>query len=217
MSDFLTGEEYKIAVQATISNEFEYNNLGKPAQVHLVEKHTLEGYLFFIAFVHFECEPLSRSSSCFRYIVASDGETHLPLSSGRYWRVKKYLKKSDKNNTLHQQNRLSFAAPISLMPPRLTRNGPTGILSTPKTLKQAFREHLAIAELTSAKEILGEPLPPVPILSLEWPPACFDEWIQSESPQTKTAYEDAIQQGQNSIVKQYHEQARAWEASGNIV
>jgi hypothetical protein len=217
MSDFLTGAEYKMAVQATVSNEFEYNNLGKPAQVHLVEKHTLEGYLFFIAFVHFECEPLTQSSSTFRYVVASDGETLLSLRSGRYWRVKKYLKKSDKDNTLHQQNRLSFAAPISLMPPRLTRNGPTITPSTPKTLKQAFREHLAIAELTSAKEVFGDPNQPVPILSLEWPPACFDEWIQSESPQTKIAYEDAIRQGQNSIVKQYHEQARAWEASGNIV
>tara|TARA_Y100000389_G_scaffold204246_1_gene255823 strand:+ start:15541 stop:16218 length:678 start_codon:yes stop_codon:yes gene_type:complete len=225
MMNFQTSAEYKAAVRVAISSEFERNELGTPSQVHLVEKHTSDGYLFFIAFVHFTCEPLTPSASAFRYSVTCQGEQLLHLRSGRYWRVKKYLEASSENATLVQQKRLDLDAHVSptLVLPKLTRNGlvvlteSTSPQLATKTLRQAFQDHLIAAQDSSAKEVLGDPMPPVPLFDLEWPPAYFDDWLISENSEVKLGYEDARRQGHNSIMKQYHEEARRWHATANIV
>lgn len=205
-------DEYITAVRLQIEDVFESNGLGRPNSVRLTQRHTADGYLFFIGFIHFSCEPKTASARSFRCAVA-EGESRLYLENGSYWKVRKY-RPSAQNDTIAQQARLQFAPsgatprPIpsgAIPPPILKRNGFTQDSSSSSS--QQFAQQRQIDLANAAKAVLGDPIPSVDPLNVDFPPLGFDRWLALQQQEVRDGYSSALAMGDATLIKQYHAEA----------
>ena len=126
-----TREDYLEQCKATVTQALVRRGLGTPSSVHLVPKHTSDGYLFFIGFVHYPPHPTAGeytpAVSAFRLAVNS-GEARIDLGGGRYWKAQKYVP-SQQSPTLLQQHRLHLGADeqrLGALPAPILRRAPGG-------------------------------------------------------------------------------------------
>ena len=204
-------EDYIKAVKDTISTNFIRDHGSCPSEVRLAQKHTHDGYLFFVGFIHFECEPVAHRAKAFRCAVA-EGETTLTLPEGAYWKVKKYRATT---RTLDQQHRLFPLKPTVAPPPVILKrqNTPAPPLARPTLKRQSacqleaaklFRDHDASQLALSASEVLGTS----PVPSPEFPPIGFAAWLENQSKEVREGYASAMAHAQHSITRQYHMQSQ---------
>ena len=208
MDAFGNQEEYIVAVKAQIADTFAAKNYGRPSSVKLAQRHTRDGYLFFIAFVHFSCEPQSAESCSFR-ITVGEGEATINLDNGSYWKVRKYRANS-KTDTLAQQQRLQFQPRLGALPrPTLYRNGMTAV--PPEPIASQYSVHRRVKLVNTARAVLGDPMPQPTPLNIDFPPLGFDTWIANQPQEVRAGYADALTIGDSNLIKQYHGQMQAHE------
>ena len=206
MDDFDSQDEYLLAVKAQIIDTFEARNYGRPSSVKLAQRHTRDGYLFFIAFVHFSCEPQSAESCAFRVSVG-EGEATINLDNGSYWKVRKY-RSTSRTDTLAQQQRLQLQPRLGALPrPALYRNGMTTV--PPEPLATHYSLHRRVKLVNAARAVLGDPMPQPTPLNIDFPPLGFDTWMEKQPEEVQAGYADALTVGDSNLIKQYHERMRA--------
>ena len=212
MDAFNSQGEYIQAVKAEVADTFAARNYGRPSSVKLAERHTRDGYLFFIAFVHFSCEPQSAESCSFR-ITVGEGEATINLDNGSYWKVRKYRPNS-RTDTLAQQKRLQFQPRLGALPrPTLQRNCMTAV--PPEPVAAHYSRHRRVKLVNTARAVLGDPMPQPSPLDIDFPPLGFDAWMEKQPTEVREGYADALSIGDSNLTKQYHGQMQADEiASG---
>ena len=203
MDAFENQDEYTLAVKQQIADTFAARNYGRPSSVKLAQRHTRDGYLFFIAFVHFSCEPQSAESCAFR-ISVGEGEATINLDNGSYWKIRKYRANS-RTDTLAQQQRLQFQPRLGALPrPALRRNGGSAVPPSPPA--NQYSVHRRVKLVNTARAVLGDPMPQPTPLNIDFPPLGFDTWMEKQPAEIRAGYADALLIGDSNLIKQYHGQ-----------
>ena len=157
MAEYSTQAAYEAACVTSIKGVFADRGLGMPSRVSLLRKYTDQGYLFFVAFVHFDGGlSATPAAARLRADLNEDRESRVSLDSGHYWIVRAYQARvpdAAHPSTLAEQVRL-LPRPVPLPMPILQRqnggnlNAPTQrfarwLAGQPEHTQAAYRDAVA--------------------------------------------------------------------------
>ena len=214
MSEYENQESYEVACIARIQDVFANQGIGTPTSISLLRKYTVDQYLFFVGFAHFESGLADTPSAArFRLELAQQQQARVPLPANRYWLARPYRARSAPSTHDHQQRLLNSSAAPLPVPSMQRQDTPQSPLARPVLVRDGGRKlpFRPIADTDSDDEGTN-PLPDNPYTKLGLPehalaPTGFADWLAQQPPAVRTGYGSALSSGQTGLISQYHEQA----------